>query len=128
MNLLKLGENKMKCKILSSLFVLASAFSLVACESGEFDDKDFDGLYDLVDPNPTSNVYSFKYQDLSSEDLGTNVDKVTIDFRNFLFDKKPTYKHQLAKMAATIVQVCNDDTAKNLHILNDKQNHQFLHL
>lgn len=91
----------MKKTLVKLLLLAASVVPLASCgEDDLYADKDFDGLYDLVDPTPDENISGFKHEDstygLSNEIL------VPVDYRNFVFDNEPVFNNDIAMMAAVI--------------------------
>lgn len=65
-------------------------------------DTDFDGLYDSIDPDPNNNKYQTTYFDIV-EEQSTNPIDITIDYRYFLYDDKPTFNPMVAEIGASMV-------------------------
>ena len=110
-------------KFIASILLLASVLPLASCgeEKKEvFNDKDFDGLYDDVDPNSNSNVYKFNYVDDKLPIFKSIDDQVRVDFRNFIFDDKPSYQPDIAKMASLIISTTYSYAEENVKILTNK--------
>lgn len=86
------------------LLVLLSALvaPLASCDSGNpFADKDYDGIYDLYDSDSNNNKSVFNLRD-NSFGVDSNDIVIPVDYRNFIFDEKPTYNKDLAQMCAVI--------------------------
>lgn len=76
---------------------------LAACGHDEpinYSDKDYDGLYDSVDPTPENNISGFQHND-SSRGLSNEI-LIPVDYRNFIFDNEPVFNNDAAMMAAVI--------------------------
>jgi len=97
---------------MNKLFALAilatTSLSLAACGNEKKEvidplaDKDFDGLCDAIDPTPDSNETGLIVAKDTLGELDSNEIKLTVDYRNFIFDDKPTYNKDLGMMMATI--------------------------
>lgn len=110
-------------KIIASLLLIATVLPLASCNKEEkevFYDKDFDGLYDDVDPNSNSNVYKFNYRDDKFPLVTSIDDEVRVDFRNFIFDEKPSYQPNIAKMASLIISTTYSYAEENVKFLSNK--------
>lgn len=98
------------------LALLASTcFSLVGCdeekeELGPYSDQDFDGIYDNVDPDRKDNKVRYVFGDGISN---SNEIVIPVDYRNFIYDDKPTYNKYLAQMAAIIANYSYRGLDKN---------------
>lgn len=81
----------------------ASVMPLVGCNADIddlFADKDFDGLYDYEDPTPDDNRSGFL---LNNDSINSNEIIVPVDYRNFVYDEKPEFNKDVAKMCAIVV-------------------------
>lgn len=102
------------------LILIPLAFSCLAgCNNKPFDytDTDFDGLYNSIDPNPTSNKYNAIYKD-AVNDQNTNPVELVMDYRNFINDGNPSFNPQVAQIGATFIFDTYDDG--RTQIQNDK--------
>ena len=108
-------------KIFLTFLLVGSVLPLASCDDEEsLKDTDFDGLYDEVDPNPESNTIRFNYTDASDPNLVTKEDTLTIDFRKFVFDGKPEFDKDVAKMSALLINSAKDDTKHGFSVLSDE--------
>ena len=78
----------------------ATVLPLAACgdETPDYSDKDFDGLYDSIDPTPDSNITGYKNSDGSeSKEI-----LVKVDYRKFIAEGTPHYDRDIGVMMAII--------------------------
>lgn len=101
-------------------FLAATCFSLVGCneeENSPYSDKDFDGIYDNVDPDKNDNNVRYVFGDGI---LASNEIVIPVDYRNFIYEDKPTYNKYLAQMAAMIANFSYDGIDKNWHVTKNE--------
>lgn len=92
-------------KLLSLVLLLSSSIALVSCgEEKEKEnnlDTDFDGLLDVVDPTPNDNHSIFKINDDVFSAVSNDI-SIAVDYRNFIYDQRPSYNRDVAQMCAMI--------------------------
>ena len=86
----------------SILLVPFLVFSLLSCgEDPKTFDTDFDGLYDPIDPNPSSNLYNCKFCSIQTGKESGEVQFV-MDYRDFLFNKNPSFNSNVAQIGSML--------------------------
>ena len=68
----------------------------------DYSDKDFDGLYDDIDPNPNNNNYSFYLENWSSTKISNNMD-ITVDYRKLIHHSESELDADVGKMSSIMV-------------------------
>lgn len=79
----------------------ATVLPLAACgdnEAPNYSDRDFDGLYDKVDPTPDSNISGYQ----NSDGTVSKEISVAVDYRKFFPLGEPTYDKDIGVMMAII--------------------------
>lgn len=113
-------KNISRIKLLVSCLLLTgiSVISLSGCNKPilNFTDSDFDGLYDNIDPNPSSNKYKTVFYD-TINNQNTNEIEITMDYRNFLYNDNPVFNADVAQIGACLVA---DTYNEKTQFVNDK--------
>ena len=89
-------------------------------DPASFSDRDYDGLYDAVDPAPDDATYTYRLHQSMETGNGkiSETDTFTIDYRKFDFQGKPEWDPGIMKTALLLNQERYIDLAK-VEILNN---------
>lgn len=84
-----------------------------------YNDRDFDGLYDEIDPTPDDNRTGFVCDDHNTG-VKSNEVFLHVDYRNIVYDDAPTYNRDFAQVCAMIANFSYDDIAPDWSVTTSK--------